>query len=80
MKARTDLPQKEKHRARALRAIANVRCTTDLTDGFCGPRDGKCRQNNPGMRRCDAQAESILLAIESVGCYVIWHFDPEGRA
>lgn len=71
----SDIPQNPKHRARALQAIAHERCVTDLTDGFCGPRDGKCSRQNPGMRRCDAQAESILRAIETVGCYVVWHFD-----
>jgi hypothetical protein len=67
-----------KHRARAIDNVASHLCSTDLTDGFCGPRDGQCF--NPGRGRnarlnCMARAESIMQAVESRGCTVVWVFD-----
>lgn len=71
MTAHADLPQKEKHRARALQAIAHECCVTDLTDGFCVPRDGKCQMMGKHIRgTCVGQAEAILQSIEASGCYV----------
>jgi hypothetical protein len=35
----------DKHRARALQVIAEHRCSTDLTNGFCGPP--ALRRENP---------------------------------
>lgn len=68
----------EKYRERVIEAIASHRCSTDLTDGFCGPRDGKCSGQGgerPPHRNCCTQARGILAAIESVGMSVIWTFD-----
>lgn len=65
-----------RHRARALQAIAEHRCSTDLTDGFCGPRDGRCHWQERGHRGCAAQAEGILAAMESRGMSVVWDHDP----
>lgn len=64
-----------KHRARALQALASHRCATDLTDGFCGPRDGECFGECHG-RNCVRQAEGLLQALETVGCIVVWEHDP----
>jgi hypothetical protein len=69
-----------KHRARAVEALASHRCATDLTDGFCGPRDGKCQNPSFGggtYRNCMIQAEGLMQAIESRGCTVVWAFDRE---
>lgn len=66
------------HRQRALQAIAKYRCSTDLTDGFCGPRDGQCHWEgkDSSVRGCIAQAEAILKAVESLGMSVVWDLDP----
>ena len=64
-----------KHRARALQALAHERCVTDLTNGFCGPRDGKCFRDSNG-RSCVRQAESLLQALESSGMRAVWVYDP----
>jgi hypothetical protein len=69
-----------RHRARALQAIAHERCVTDLTDGFCGPRDGKCqraRADEPNTANCCRQAEAILRAMETSGIQPVWIYDPE---
>lgn len=68
--------QSPKAYARALQAIAHERCVTDLTDGFCGPRDGKCRHMAP-QRRCVVQAAAILQSLETAGMLVVWDYDPE---
>ncbi len=70
--------QSAKHRARALQAIANHICTTDLTDGFCGPRDGACCRQKGSWRRggCNVVASGILQALESNGMVVVWDYDP----
>jgi hypothetical protein len=69
-----------KHEARALQAIANERCASDLTDGFCGPRDGACHHcNRPegGARvTCTRQARAALHALQTVGMTVVWEHDP----
>jgi hypothetical protein len=64
-----------KHRARAIQALAHERCVTDLTDGFCGPRDGVCCRPN-GSRDCVRQAKSLLGALESSGMRAVWIYDP----
>lgn len=69
--------QSAKHRARALHAIANHVCLTDLTDGFCGPHDGVCCQSGRRPRGgCDTVAEGILSAMETRGMVVVWDYDP----
>jgi hypothetical protein len=68
--------QNPKAYARALQAIAQHRCVTDLTDGFCGPSDGECRHMAP-HRKCSDQARGILQALAYVGMTVVWDFDPE---
>ncbi|MCC6775610.1 MAG: hypothetical protein IT537_03080 [Hyphomicrobiales bacterium] len=62
-----------KHRDRALQAIAEHRCATDLTNGFCTPHGGKCQRK--GTRDCCREAAGILAAIESRGMSVIWSYD-----
>lgn len=69
--------QVAKHRQRAVEALASHRCNTDLTDGFCGPRDGKCHRAS--HRDCMVQAEGLMRSIENVGCTVVWAFDREMR-
>ncbi len=70
-----DEAMRVRHRARALQAIAQQRCETDLTTGFCCPRDGECsRQSSRGS--CVHSAEGILQAIETRGLAVIWRMDP----
>lgn len=65
-----------KHRSRAVEALAKHRCSTDLTDGFCSPRDARCQQR--AMHRdCMKQAEWLMRAMENVGCTVVWAFDRE---
>jgi hypothetical protein len=67
-----------KHRARAVEQLALHRCSTDLTDGFCCPRDGRCaRGASIGRpdRDCMRQAEGLMQAVESRGCTVVWAFD-----
>lgn len=72
-----DDAMRKKHRERVIEMIASERCSTDLTDGFCGPRDGKCRYDGKSYRRdCMAQARSIMLSIESRGVRVVWIYDP----
>lgn len=69
-----------KHRARAVEQLASHRCNCDLTDGFCGPRDGQCRKSGaerPGRANCMIQAEGLMQAIEGRGCTVVWAFDRE---
>lgn len=66
-----------KHRARAVLELAQHRCSTDLTNGFCGPNDGKCER--PDHRNCMFQAEHLMRAIESRGCTVVWAFDQNMR-
>jgi hypothetical protein len=66
-----------KHRARAVEQLASHRCSTDLTDGFCGPQDGKCHRGLGTYRNCVVQAESLLQAIENRGCTVVWAYDRE---
>ncbi len=66
-----------KHRERAVQAIAEHVCSVNLTDGFCGPRDGKCqRQNNLGRLDCRRLAEGCVHAMETRGITVDWQFDP----
>lgn len=70
------------HRARAKQAMADEACSTDLTDGFCGPQDGRCHWDDdkrPARRTCSARAEGMLRAIESRGCVVVWEHDPTLR-
>lgn len=64
------------HRARALQAIAEERCASDLTTGFCSPRDGKCQWEGAAHRACIASAASILRALETQGMVVVWENDP----
>jgi hypothetical protein len=69
-----------KHRARAIEQLAAHRCATDLTDGFCGPRDGNCQRASALLgsdhRNCMILAEGLMQAIESRGCTVVWAYDP----
>ncbi len=68
-----------RHRVRAVAAIAGQLCSTDLTDGFCSPRDGKCAGQNgerPDHRNCMVKAEGCVRAMEGVGIKVVWMFDP----
>lgn len=66
-----------KHRERAVQAIAEHVCSVSLTDGFCGPRDGKCqRQNNLGRLDCCRLAEGCVHAMETRGMSVVWDHDP----
>lgn len=70
--------QNPKAYARALQAIANHRCVCDLTDGFCGPRDGECTQRGRRPRGgCNVEAKGILDSLATVGVIVVWDFDPE---
>jgi hypothetical protein len=64
-----------KHRARAVEAIAREICSTDMTDGFCGPRDGQCPR--APIRDCIKRAEGCMRAIETVGCMVTWPYDKD---
>lgn len=65
----------DKHLARAIDCIATERCSTDLTDGFCGPRDGCCHRH--GARDCVAQARSALAGLVSRGLMVVWVYDKD---
>lgn len=73
-----------KHRARAVGCLAEHVCSTDMTDGFCGPEfvdhtmsgPVKCRRDHTG-RSCVVKATSLMQAIESRGCTVVWAFDRE---
>jgi hypothetical protein len=70
-----------KHEARALRALASHRCSTDMTDGFCQPEDGACRSPlcvNRGRedRDCMRQARGLLQALRTLGMTVVWEHDP----
>lgn len=61
----------ERHKKRALQAIAHERCVSDLTDGFCGPKDGQCqRQHSPG--ECIRQAAACVRAMETNGVFPLW--------
>lgn len=72
-----DDAMRKNHRERAIETIASERCSTDLTDGFCGPRDGKCRYDDHKYHpNCMRQAESIMRMIESRGVRVVWIYDP----
>jgi hypothetical protein len=64
------------HRARAVQTIAEHRCSTDLTNGFCGPSNGVCRRGSESGRDCIAEARGIVRALESRGMAVIWEYDP----
>lgn len=68
-----------KHRARAVEAIARHLCSVGMTDGFCGPRDGRCCETgadkNP-RRDCMVRAEGCMRAMETVGVKVVWTHDP----
>jgi hypothetical protein len=73
---------KKKHRRRAIGAMAEHLCSTDLTNGFCSPVfvEGKmsgvvrCARNSG--RNCVARAEGLAQAIESRGCSIVWGHDP----
>jgi len=69
-----------KHRARAIEAMAKQLCETDMTNGFCCPRDGKCQRENRNpawpARDCISKAEGLLLAMEGRGMSVVWDHDP----
>lgn len=68
----------EKHYLRALRVVAEYRCSTDLTNGFCAPRDGECQRGNPRMRGdCITSARGILESLATYGIMVVWAFDKE---
>lgn len=62
------------HRQRAVEAMAAHLCSMDYTDGFCSPRDGKCR--NPGRRNCMTMADGLMRSMEQRGCQVVWIHDP----
>jgi hypothetical protein len=64
-----------KHRARAVQAMANHLCTTDYTDGFCGPRDGRCTKEGPRRRDCIRAATGLFEALVTVGIQVVWPYD-----
>jgi hypothetical protein len=68
-----------KHRARAVEAMADHLCATDFTDGFCSPRDGKCRGGNQVIpnRNCMQVAEQCMQSMECRGVMVIWSYDKE---
>lgn len=69
-----------KHYARALQVIAHHRCVTDLTDGFCGPKDGLCvRERISDNRKCATSAAAILRALEANGMSVVWDYDPANK-
>lgn len=76
--AAADMPAlRALHRARAKQALAMQACACDLTDGFCGPREGRCMREEKGHKRsCARVAEGMLQAIETCGCAVIWEHDP----
>lgn len=68
------------HRGRGLEAMAAHICSTDLTNGFCRPGEGKCHNDSADKRpdqNCMEQARGIMGAIESVGCKVVWAFDKQ---
>lgn len=73
---------KAKHHARALRAIATHLCATDMTDGFCQPRDGKCigqGGERPGHRNCIVRAEGCLFSLKTCGMTAVWLFDKSAQ-
>jgi hypothetical protein len=79
----TQIPEIPKHRERAIQAIAGHTCSTELTDGFCSPRDGKCigqKGERPDHRNCVVKAKGYLQALDSVGVKVVWTHDPILRA
>ena len=55
----------ERHKQRAIQAIAHERCVTDLTDGFCGPRDGKCQRQGSRQGECIKQAVRTGLGLKA---------------
>jgi hypothetical protein len=63
----------EQHRERATQAMASYLCSTDYTDGRCGPRDGKCVRRG-GQRDCIRAATGLFESMVTVGCEVIWVF------
>jgi ribosomal protein L37E len=70
------------HRGRALHAMAGHICSTRLTNGFCGPRDGRCHNygaDDPLRQHlnCMFQARGLMGAVETVGCKVVWAFDKQ---
>ena len=65
----------ERHKQRAIQAIAHERCVTDLTDGFCGPRDGKCQRQGSRQGECIKQAVACVRAMETNGVFPIWIYD-----
>lgn len=68
------MPSLPKHRARAVEAIASELCNTHFTDGFCGPRDGKCHQGR--HVDCMRLAHGCMKAMETRGMSVVWDHDP----
>jgi hypothetical protein len=70
----------QKHYERALRALAGHRCSSDLTDGFCGPNEKPCYCRRPKGgydRDCATQAAGLLHALETVGMMVVWVYDKD---
>lgn len=68
----------ERHRKRAIQAIAEHRCSCDLTTGFCGPRDGKCTRPTAESRpdrNCIVQATALVEAMATNGVVPIWVYD-----
>lgn len=68
------------HRGRGPLAMASHICSTDLTNGFCAPRDGKCLNygaDDPNRQHlnCMVRARGLMGALETVGCKVVWAFD-----
>lgn len=77
---RAEHASKPKHRSRAVEAMASHLCTTDFTNGFCGPRDGKCQRRTAAERPdrdCMKVADGCMRAMESRGIQVVWPYDKE---
>ncbi|MDN3278779.1 hypothetical protein QWJ07_31270 [Frankia sp. RB7] len=73
---------KDKHRRRAIGALADHLCATDMTTGFCSPiyitgmMSGEVRCARNSGRNCVARAEGLVQAIENRGCSIVWDHDP----
>lgn len=63
-------PIKESHRERAVMAIANEFCVTELTDGFCAP------ERSPDCK-CVQRAKRALRGLETRAMKPVWVFDKE---
>ena len=76
----TEAAYNEAHYRRARQALAAEICAIGMTDGFCGPRAGACCHHavdSRPQRNCIRRAESLLMALDGVGCKVVWVYDRE---